>query len=53
MTAVHYVILGAEFALGFIGCWCVIIVLAGLFAAGRADDASERYAQERRIKIDG
>jgi hypothetical protein len=28
----------------------VIIVLAGLFAAGRADDASERYAQEKGIR---
>jgi hypothetical protein len=50
LHAVHYVILAAEFALGFVGCWCVIVALSGLFIAGQQDDERARYAKERGIK---
>jgi hypothetical protein len=50
MHAVHYVLLGAEFALAFVAVWAVIVALSGLFIAGQQDDERARYAKERGIK---
>jgi hypothetical protein len=46
MTAVHYVLLAAEIALGLFAAWSVIVILGACMAGGQADDDSARVARE-------